>query len=92
MNIEEYADILNLELRILRYPNQGNRYCAAFERCETKEDAGSNMLTSNHGNGKSPAEAIEDYLTQIRGRLLVVSAYGDKERREYVVPKELTPR
>lgn len=90
MNIEEYADILNLDLRILRYPNQDNRYCAAFERCETKDDAGSGMLTSTSGNGNSPAEAINDYIERIRGKLLVVNAYGNKERREYVVPKEIT--
>ena len=89
MNVEEYADILNLELRITRYPNQQNRYCASFEHCETKDHKGAAGLCSTHGNGITPALAVGDYVSKIRGRLLVVNAMSEKDRREYVVPKEL---
>lgn len=90
MNIEEYADVLNLELRIFRYPNQNNRYSAAFEHCETKEDAGSAGLTSEYGNGRSPDEAISSYVDKIRNKVLVIHAMDEKRRREYVVPKSIT--
>lgn len=88
MNIEEYCDALNLELRIIRYPNQNNRYSAAFEDCEIKEDAADSFLTSTYGDGGTPGSAICDYLNKIRGKVLVVGAGSDK-RRQYVVPKEL---
>lgn len=90
MNIEAYCDVLNLELRICRYPNQGNRYTASFEDCETKDNVGSIALESTYGNGKTAHEAITNYVEKIRGRLLVVNAMSKDNRREYVVPKELT--
>lgn len=90
MNIEEYADVLNLELEILRYPNQRNRYSAQFKRTETKDDPSDPCLTGTYGNGTSPAEAVQNYIDKIKGRLLVVNATGGNERRQYVVPQELT--
>lgn len=89
MNIEEYADALNLDLVIQRYPNQSNRYSARFDRCETKESADSSCLEGTYGNGRSPQGAVEDYIDKIRGRVLVVDAMMGNDRRQYVVPKEL---
>ena len=89
MNIEEYADALNLELEIRRYPNQCNRYAASFENCETKASADDGCLTGTYGNGDSPSGAVVDYVQQIRGKILVHQAYSGDKRREYVVPKNL---
>jgi hypothetical protein len=89
MNIEEYADALNLQLEITRYPNQSNRYTARFANCETKDDADSGCLTSAYGNGHCPGSAIDDYLDKIRGRVLVVDAMSPDNRRQYVVPKAI---
>jgi len=89
MNIEEYADVLNLELEIRRYPNQNGRYTAKFAKCETKDSPTDGILCGSYGNGRSPSDAINDYLNKIRGKLLVVDAMS-AERRSYVVPKELS--
>jgi hypothetical protein len=89
VNIEEYADVLNLDMEITRYPNQSNRYSASFSNCEIKEDAGDGFLTSAYGNGTTPWLAIEDYVDKIRGKVLVINA-GGPERRQYVVPKALS--
>ena len=89
MNIADYCDVLNLELRVLRYPNQNGRWCARFERCETKDAPDSGVLASPHGNGKTPEAAISDYTDQIRGKILVVDAMGGSSRREYGVPVTL---
>jgi hypothetical protein len=89
MNIEEYADALNLQLDITRHANQGNRYTASFEHCEIKDSAESSVLSSAYGNGYSPATAIEDYAKKIKGKLLVVNAMS-LDRREYFVPRTLT--
>lgn len=92
MNIQEYADVLNLELGLTRYPNQNNRWVARFESCETKDGADDCMLTSTYGNGSDPSSAIGDYVDQIKGKLLVVNASSDALRREYLVPQTLTAR
>jgi hypothetical protein len=89
MNIEEYADALNLQLEITRYANQGNRYSARFDGCETKDGPEDGCLTSTYGNGYSAFTAVEDYVKKIKGKILVVSAMGP-DRRQYLVPKTLT--
>ena len=88
MDITEYCDVLNLELTILYYPNQGGRWCADIKGAEIKENASSGILTSAHGNGPTPEEAIDDYVQQIRGKLLVLNASG-ANRLEYTVPMHI---
>ena len=89
MNLREYGDILNLELRMTGYPNQDGRWTASFYGCETKTSRSSSILTSEYGNGKSPQEALEAYVAAIRGKILVVNAECGKDRREYEVPMSL---
>uniref|UniRef100_A0A6M3L9A3 Uncharacterized protein n=1 Tax=viral metagenome TaxID=1070528 RepID=A0A6M3L9A3_9ZZZZ len=90
MNIEEYADILNLTLVIRRYHNQSNRWSAAFEDCETKDDATSSILASESGEGQTPAAAVNDYVVKIQGKLLVQHAGSSNLRRDVIVPMTLT--
>ncbi len=89
MRLGEYADVLNLDIEIRRYHNQDNRYCAQLEHCEVKDEPTSSCISSAHGNGRTPEEAMQDYCNQIRGRLLVVNAFDKVERREYRVPMEI---
>ena len=86
MTIEELADIIGDDLIIRRYSNQDNRYMAHFEKATIKEGIG---ITYLHGEGKSPAEAVNDYIQEIRGKHLVVDAFGD-DRREFHVPETLS--
>lgn len=88
MKITEYSDVLNINIKLTYYHNQSNRWCATFERAETKINATSGILTSEHGNGKTPKEAIENYINSIKGKLLVIGAYTEN-RREYKVPDNL---
>lgn len=89
MNIDEYADALNLQLEITRYPNQGHRWTARFEGCDTKDNNEAGCLEGTYGNGHCPKSAISDYLDKIRGRVLVVDAMQPEKRRSYTVPKEI---
>jgi hypothetical protein len=82
MNIYEFADGLNEELTITRYPQQDNRFTADFGGGEVKDGG---MLVSRYGEGQSPVEALNDYAAQISGKTLVFDAYGDA-RREHLVP------
>ncbi len=90
MNIEEFADIANVQMIIRRYPLQHNRYSCSFEHAETKDHESSCILCSEHGNGDTPQKAIDDYCRKIRGKLLIINAYGDK-RKEFGVPNNLQP-
>jgi hypothetical protein len=89
MNIEEYADALNLQIKLTYYPNQNNRWCASFEYCEFKDSPESSMLVNYHGNGVSPYMAISNFVKMIKGKVLVHDGMG-ANRREYRVPETLT--
>jgi len=86
--ITDFCDILNIEIILRYYPNQNNRWCAHFDHGEIKEHKSSGALISSHGNGPTPQQAINNYLDQIRGKVLVLNAMGT-DRREYEVPDSL---
>ena len=86
MNILEYCDILNVELDIKYYPNQGYRFTAQLYGAEVKDGS---VLSSVYGTGTSPTCAIEHYILAIRGKRLVFNAADPSKRREYDVPKYL---
>lgn len=90
MNIYDYADALNLELVIRRYPNQESRFTASFADCDTKTSADSGVLKGTYGNGTSPGAAIRKYAAAISGRILVVNGNAATERR-YRVPQLTGP-
>jgi hypothetical protein len=83
MNIYEFADVINKELIITRYPQQNGRFVADLEYAEVKDDG---MLVSSGGEGQNPIEALNNYAAQISGKTIVFDAYGSK-RREYLVPE-----
>ena len=85
MDIQEYADAINVEIHLKRYENQDNRWMAEFPDCELMEDG---CLASAYGNGKTPDEAIRDYVNQIAGKRIAIGAYTDG-RREFNVPASL---
>ncbi len=85
MNILEYADILNLDLKITYHHNQDGRFSADLERVEVMRDGG---LSGVYGNGPTPAAAILDYAKRLQGKRIAVNAYTN-QRREYSVPANL---
>lgn len=86
MKITEYADILNLEIEVRYYSNQNNRWSAHFNGAEIAEGG---CLVSVYGDGGSTLQVIEDYVSKIRGKTLVIHAMNRDLRREYVVPNSL---
>lgn len=90
MNIYELADLLEINLKITRYNNQNNRFTTSFENCETKESKHSCILAGTYGNANSIIGSIEDYIVQIRGKLLVIKPGSGINRREFMVPTTLT--
>ena len=85
VNLFAFLDTIDCDLELRRYANQSGRWLAKIERSETKEGC---ILTGNYGTGKTPEQAIEDYVRQIKGKLIVVNAGSDR-RREFKVPDSL---
>lgn len=85
MTLEEFADIINVDINLTRYANQDNRWCASFESAEIMRGG---CLLSTYGDGTTPQEAISEYTEIIAGQKIAVGAYTDN-RREYTVPKNI---
>jgi hypothetical protein len=81
-----FLDIIDCSLDLRRYANQDNRWMAQIERAELKDGS---ILSGNYGTGKTPDQAINDYIKQIKGKLIVINATSEKYRREYVVPTNI---
>ena len=88
ITLSELADILGINLEIVRYPNQNNRFSCSFERSEAKKNKDDIFLTGTYGNGRSPQAAMRDYVRNIRGLLLIINAYSPN-RKEFQVPTDL---
>lgn len=84
MTIFEFADIIDKDIVITRYANQEGRFSAQFDCCETKQGA---CLCGDYGNGKTPAEALNNYKNKIVGKTLVFYAMSEIYRQEYIVPE-----
>ena len=90
MDILEYADALNLEIELRRYPNQNGRWTARFSKSETKDNIDDCCLTGTYGNGVHPDNALWNYAKEISGKILVINAMDKERRMEYKVPDEFT--
>ena len=88
MTIEEFGDVICTNLDLTRYHGQNNRWTAKFHHADTINYKGHGIRSGTHGNGKTPAGAIQDYINQISGKILVFD--GNDERIEYGVPSTLT--
>lgn len=85
MNIYELSDMLDTNLVLTRYSNQGRRWSAQLHWTEIKDG---NILSSSYGSGETPDEAVNDYINKIRGKLLVYNA-GGETRRTLTAPDTL---
>lgn len=89
MTIGELADTVNEELEIIRFPQQEGRFMAHFPNMEIKDKLDSIMLAGSFGNGKTPTEAINDYISQIRSKWGIFNAGGAEKRKEIFIPNTL---
>lgn len=85
MKLADYCDAINVQLSIIRYPNQGERWTAKFDGGEIVDGG---CLTSKYGEGDSPQIAMLDYVNAIKGKKMVFGAYTPN-RKEFVVPISL---
>jgi hypothetical protein len=67
MKIQELADLLGTQLIVVYYPNQDNRWCCHLDGVDIADGV---CLISAWENGKTPEEAIENYLVRIAGKTI----------------------
>ena len=88
MRITELATLLNVQI-VMLYPNYNGEWCCHIKGALTKDDKNSACLVSASGTGATPKEAITDYINKIKGKLLIIDAYGE-DRKEFKIPMSLT--
>jgi hypothetical protein len=86
MNILEYCDALNVELKVIYYPNQHCRWSADLVGVEIKEGT---ILAGAATDGSNAQNAIDKLCANLRGKKIVFHAGITEMRREYFVPKDL---
>lgn len=85
MKLADYCDAVNTELVVHRYPNQGERWAAAFKGAEVREGG---TLASVYGDGEDALSAIDAYVKKIEGKTLVFGV--GTSRRTLTVPTGIT--
>jgi hypothetical protein len=85
VNLFTFLDILNLDLELHRHANEDGRWITWIKHSEIKEGG---ALIGTYGDGKTPEQAIEDYVQRIKGKLIVINATSDL-RKEFKVPDSL---
>jgi hypothetical protein len=89
MNFYDYADALELQIVIRRrtpWDEVSSKWYAKFDGVETTDGT---FLKGEFGNGRTPEEAIGDYINQIRGKRIVHLATSKELRREFTVPRNI---
>ena len=85
MNIKEFTILNELKLDISWY-ERGKQFHVKFENVEIKDGS---FLISDSGRHFDRIEAINDYIKNIRGKIIVYCAYSKNARREIIVPDDL---
>ena len=85
IKIEHVALLINKELEI-KYSLGTQLWLARFKNGELMRNG---CLGSIHGQGKSPNEALEAYVEQIKGYPMAFNTMDSLKREEFNMPKEL---
>jgi hypothetical protein len=86
MYLFEFADTIKKSIVLRRFSNQSGRWICMFDHSLIKDGG---LLIAEYGNGSTPDEAINEYMENIRGKVIVFDAYDNENRQEYYVPKTL---
>lgn len=94
MTIYEFSEMVDqnlvIEFRAVRRdPTTGEPipYYAQLANSDIKDDI---FLRHTFGNGRSPQEAISNYVRKIKGQTIVFYGHNKEMRKEYRVPESLT--
>lgn len=82
LEIEVYAEILNLELCLI-YSTNRRKWQADFKGCSILDGG---MICSAIGEGVSPQDAIENFVKSIKGKKMGRHLTDPNKRQEFIVP------
>ncbi len=82
MTLSDFLDAQGLDLVIRRYANQDERWTASFSQCDVSKGC---LLEGIYGEGHDPGSAISNYLREVKGKKMKLSA--GTESRYFTVPK-----
>lgn len=85
INLFSFLDYIGCNLVLRRYSNQDDRWIAKIEDCVVKKGE---ALVGYYGTGKYPDQAINDYVQNIKGKLIIINAVSPN-RKEFKVPELL---
>lgn len=85
MTLQELSQITKHQIEIL-YPDVDSNWYAHFAGGEIK---GEGILISCSGRGKTPQQALENYVREIRGKTIVFD-FRRESKQEFNVPDSLT--
>lgn len=83
-SLYRFADIIDKELIVRRYPNKDNYFLAEFDGSNIKNDNQDIMLRGIFGRGKNPESALVDYAKSIEGKIIIFDNRNEN-RQEFVV-------
>ena len=91
MKLVEFAKAVGIEIEIYcpigrASADREGRWLASIRKCEVKEGS---ILTSTYGKGKTPDSAYDNLVNELKGKTIVINAYNDTLRREYLLPEDL---
>ena len=90
IHLFDFADAINTKVVITRMPNrQPTVFYCEFKSCNIRVFDG-HVLEKKIGAGSSPAEAMKDYVNNIRGERLVLNYDIPENRQEFTAPENLT--
>lgn len=94
LDITDVAQLLETNITITIYPEQRNedgkcRCVAKLESIDTQNHKNEGVLRREHGDGFTIQEAIDDYVSKIRGKNLVKHAFAN-DRKEWECPAHVS--
>jgi len=86
MTIYEFANVIDKTLIFTYDPNEEDKILVQFDHSEIKKDV---FPETCWGNGISYNEAIEDYITKIKGNRILFQTMNNHIQK-FIVPNNLT--
>lgn len=88
MTLEDFSDIIGVDLVTVRYSCRRPRYGVYLRDTHIAKRKGSAAITIDEGLGDSVYAARSDYVNRIRGKWAIIDAFKSS-RREFGVPESL---
>ena len=91
MTLYDLATLINKQIEILHRPSEtldsSSLWYAKLDDVEIKDGA---ILSGSFGNGRTPEEALQNYVKELKGQKIVIDAFSKDKRTVLDLPSTLT--